>query len=119
MPVMQEMMDRQQLDRRDPKFFRCWMTGAEAKTGKGAAEMLGNFRMQLRQSAHVPHKSRSCASEFGGTIVSPSERRIDHGREGCKGCTVPLVEGKILSASPIRYPNRESSQRVRRAISLA
>ena len=97
MAIAGVMMHRHQFDGGDAQLLQMLERRLGRQRFIRAAQLLGNRRVQLRESAHVhlvddrvvPRRPRR-------SIVAPRERRIDHRRERREGGVVARIEREIF-----------------------
>ena len=90
--VLDELVDRQQLHRRDAEFFQVVDGRRMRQSRVGAAQLLGNIRMRLAETFHVRLvHDRVVQRGVGRAVEPPVERRVDHDALGDERDTVEVV----------------------------
>ena len=95
-PVVQEFVHRQQLDRRHPQTFQIADRGIGADAGIGAALLFRHIGMQLGEALDVQFVDQRIVPRISRrAVVSPGEGFVDYDRQGRKLGVVALVERQI------------------------
>ena len=96
MTVVQEIMHRHELDRRDAERAQVREHGLGGHPGIGAAQLLGHVRVQLRHAADVRLVDDGLVRQVRRALLAaPVERGIDHRGERRERRTIALVERQV------------------------
>ena len=95
--VVNKRVDRQQLDRRDPKRSQIAGDMGVGEPREGASQLLRHLLMTHGEAPDVHLVDDRQFPRDGGTaLASPSEGGVDHPAFRNKGGAVPLVEAEVL-----------------------
>jgi hypothetical protein len=100
--LVDELMDRQQLDRRHAEGAQVVDRGGMREPGVGAADVLGNLRVPLREALEVhlvDDRLVQLAAER--PVAAPVERAVDDDRLGHVRTAVGVVALQVVAAQRI------------------
>ncbi len=105
--VVDELVHGQQLERGDAEVLQVVDHGRGRQAGVGAAELLGDARVQLRQALHVRLvHHRVVPPAVGPALGGPVEEGVDHDRLRHEGSAVGLLHDVIAAADGVGEDRR-------------